>query len=63
MICCRYSKVPSQTIVKTIFYKELTDVDTLTESEDGANALIEALLERQVVIPNAFKILIFPRLA
>ena len=29
-------------------YKELTDVDTLTESEDGANALIEALVERQV---------------
>jgi len=28
--------------------QELTDVDTLTESEDGANALIEALLERQV---------------
>ena len=28
--------------------KELTDVDTLTESEDGANALIEALVERQV---------------
>ena len=53
----------SKRIVKTIFYKELTDVDTLTESEDGANALIEALLERQVVIPNAFKILIFPRLA
>ena len=28
--------------------QELTDVDTLTESEDGANALIEALVERQV---------------
>ena len=53
----------TKSILKTIFYKELTDVDTLTESEDGANALIEALLERQVVIPNAFKILILPRLA
>ena len=31
-----------------LFFKELTDVDTLTESEDGANALIEALVERQV---------------
>ena len=36
-----------------LFYKELTDVDTLTESEDGANALIEALVERQV-LPNCF---------
>ena len=34
--------------VLTHFFKELTDVDTLTESEDGANALIEALVERQV---------------
>jgi len=28
--------------------QELTDVDTLTESEEGASALIQALLERQV---------------
>ena len=28
-------------------------MDTLTESEDGANALIEALVERQV-LPNCF---------
>jgi len=28
--------------------QELTDVDTLTESEEGADALIHALLERQV---------------
>ena len=34
--------------MKSSLPQELTDVDTLTESEDGANALIEALVERQV---------------
>ena len=35
--------------MKSSLPQELTDVDTLTESEDGANALIEALVERQVL--------------
>ena len=42
--------------MKSSLPQELTDVDTLTESEDGANALIEALVERQVsIIAPIFK--------
>ena len=45
---------------KSSLPQELTDVDTLTESEDGANALIEALVERQVSnIAPIFKTKIF----
>ena len=46
--------------MKSSLTQELTDVDTLTESEDGANALIEALVERQVSnIAPIFKTKIF----
>ena len=40
----------NQTIHQCLVCQELTDVDTLNESEEGAEALIQALIGKQYML-------------